>query len=121
MAINRTMARHCQIISGTLSLIHEEWIMYKFQGVNKQIAEAWYTLKWGMIAQFLYKKEAVDQFIEEEFVNSITNLMEILERAHSQGRSISLKDLVQLSDELIACREILSKNQTVWIDAWRNC
>ena len=56
MAVNRTMTRHNQIILGALSLVHEEWIMHKFQGIKKQVAEAWYTLKWGMIAQFLYKK-----------------------------------------------------------------
>ena len=98
MAINQTRLKHLHIISFALGLIHEDWMIEKFQGVRKEVTEAWLTLKWGTIAQFLYKKEGVHQFIEDEFVNCITNLMNLLERAYQLGRSIGMKELAQLGD-----------------------
>jgi hypothetical protein len=92
----------------------------KFNGMKKEISEAWLALKWGAIASFLYKREQVDQFIQEEFVHTITNLMEAIERIQSVGNVMLVKEVLAIDEEVIIRREALKKNKELWMEAWRS-
>ena len=57
--------------------------------------------KWGIIVLFIYQKDSIDSFIQDEYLNSILRLIEPIYKISKKEQHLQKMELKIMADELM--------------------